>query len=363
MSRQFLTPRKMHILRCMGSKFNVKFQRAPLKFHTKFWTHTPQNMHFTVLYFCVWVTISLNCDVMGPSETGPRSARPWQWLNQMFGYQCSSSSLAAWMTRGWDLVLLLRIQRRVQVLPLLQHCSIKPYVWWRHNGARFNIYKYIFLFIAVQLSIVEPFSFIKTNVKVITGGLNQKSTSDEHNFSNKLILNVFIWHCSCYYSFNCFCFVLFVCVFVITSWWCKYKHAYFCLENLHFNNDNSNYPVLSSIIYLPVSYMWLLTWSKIKHTPFEIQQILFLKIKHLYFTSIIVTAGNLIETRKLLTHHSNLRFSYIYMHTIYTYWERAKTKDKKKKERKKKYTAIWLESLLTKEGPMVDVMFMHLPIV
>ena len=37
---------KMHILRCMGSKFCVKFQRCPLKFNTKFWTHTPQNMHF-----------------------------------------------------------------------------------------------------------------------------------------------------------------------------------------------------------------------------------------------------------------------------------------------------------------------------
>ena len=38
---------KMHILRCMGSKFCAKFQRCPLKFHTKFWTYTPQNMHFT----------------------------------------------------------------------------------------------------------------------------------------------------------------------------------------------------------------------------------------------------------------------------------------------------------------------------
>ena len=28
--------RKMHILRRMGSKFCVKFQRSPLKFHTKF---------------------------------------------------------------------------------------------------------------------------------------------------------------------------------------------------------------------------------------------------------------------------------------------------------------------------------------
>ena len=61
----------MHILRFMGSKFCVKFQRAPLKFHTKFWTHTPQNVHFTVLFFCVWVTISLNCDVISLSGTGP----------------------------------------------------------------------------------------------------------------------------------------------------------------------------------------------------------------------------------------------------------------------------------------------------
>ena len=76
----------MHILRCMGSKFCVKFQRSPLKFHTKFWTHTPQNMHFTVSYFCVWVTISLNCDVISLSETGPSIGlvpvsfwHCWQW--------------------------------------------------------------------------------------------------------------------------------------------------------------------------------------------------------------------------------------------------------------------------------------------
>ena len=77
----------MHILRCMGSKFCVKFQRAPLKFHTIFWTHTPQNIYFTVLYFCVWVTISLNYDVINLSETGPwwyiESAHQqlWYWLS------------------------------------------------------------------------------------------------------------------------------------------------------------------------------------------------------------------------------------------------------------------------------------------
>ena len=46
-SQRKITVGKMHILRCMGSKFCVKFQRAPLKFHTRFWTHSPQNMHFT----------------------------------------------------------------------------------------------------------------------------------------------------------------------------------------------------------------------------------------------------------------------------------------------------------------------------
>ena len=63
----------MHILRCMSSKFCVKFQRAPLKFH-KNRTHTPQNMHFTGFYFYVCVTMSLNCDVISLSETGPWSA-------------------------------------------------------------------------------------------------------------------------------------------------------------------------------------------------------------------------------------------------------------------------------------------------
>ena len=61
----------MHILLCVGSKFCVKFQRAHLKFHTKFSTHTPQNMHFTVFYFYMWFTTSLNCDVISLSETGP----------------------------------------------------------------------------------------------------------------------------------------------------------------------------------------------------------------------------------------------------------------------------------------------------
>ena len=49
----------------------MKFQRAPLKFHTKFGTYTLQNVHFTDLNGCLWFTISLNCDVISVSETGP----------------------------------------------------------------------------------------------------------------------------------------------------------------------------------------------------------------------------------------------------------------------------------------------------
>ena len=41
---------KMPILRCLGSKLCVRFQRCPLKFYTKFCTHTQQNMHLTRCY-------------------------------------------------------------------------------------------------------------------------------------------------------------------------------------------------------------------------------------------------------------------------------------------------------------------------
>ena len=61
----------MNILRCMASRFYVKFQRAPLKLHTKFWTHTPQSMHFTNFCFWVWFTIYFNYDVISLSELGP----------------------------------------------------------------------------------------------------------------------------------------------------------------------------------------------------------------------------------------------------------------------------------------------------
>ena len=51
----------------LGSKFCVKFQRAPLKLHTAFWTHAPQNMHFIDFDVRVCFTISLKCDVISLS--------------------------------------------------------------------------------------------------------------------------------------------------------------------------------------------------------------------------------------------------------------------------------------------------------
>ena len=66
----------MHNLRRMGSKFCAKLQRTSLKFHTKFFTHTPQNRHFICFNFCVWFSIYFNCDVIGPSEKAPCSLTP-----------------------------------------------------------------------------------------------------------------------------------------------------------------------------------------------------------------------------------------------------------------------------------------------
>ena len=57
-----------------GFKILCEISKGTFEISHKIWTHTPQNMHFTVLIFCVWVTISLNCDVISLSKTGPCNA-------------------------------------------------------------------------------------------------------------------------------------------------------------------------------------------------------------------------------------------------------------------------------------------------
>ena len=60
---------KMHIWRCMGLQFFVKFQRCPLKFHTKF-----EPIHRII---CIvrgvkiwWLMLSTRYDILSFSETG-----------------------------------------------------------------------------------------------------------------------------------------------------------------------------------------------------------------------------------------------------------------------------------------------------
>ena len=43
---KFLPANKIHIFQCMGKIFCVEFQRYPLKFHTKYLTHTLKDMIF-----------------------------------------------------------------------------------------------------------------------------------------------------------------------------------------------------------------------------------------------------------------------------------------------------------------------------
>ena len=77
----------MHILWCLDSKLCGKFQRCPLKFNAKFWTHAQQNMHFGLDCNCLMMTHVLkgilavfilrgvkkltNYDILSLSEKGP----------------------------------------------------------------------------------------------------------------------------------------------------------------------------------------------------------------------------------------------------------------------------------------------------
>ena len=113
----------MHILRCMGSKFCGKFQRVPLKFHTNFGTHIPQNMHFIDFNVCVLLMISLNCDVISLSETGPRSSNELQRLD-------FKSLQLIWRSGPIDFIYGGEIFKRFAV------------TWWWTPMAEFIIYIY-----------------------------------------------------------------------------------------------------------------------------------------------------------------------------------------------------------------------------
>ena len=66
---------KIHIFQCMGKLFCVKFQRVPLKFHTKYLTHALKNIIFT---YCWNFKRSWISELTSVCETQPRIPRIMQ---------------------------------------------------------------------------------------------------------------------------------------------------------------------------------------------------------------------------------------------------------------------------------------------
>ena len=87
---------KTHILRFVGSKFCVKFERRPLKVHKKIWTQTAQNVHFTRCSKCyIYITVMtpqvLVRRAPGPLLTSPpastvRAVKLDMFCVHIFGY-------------------------------------------------------------------------------------------------------------------------------------------------------------------------------------------------------------------------------------------------------------------------------------
>ena len=170
----------MHILRCMGSKFCVKFQRAPLKFRTKFWTHTPQNMHFTVFSFRVWVTISLNCDVISLSETGP-----WR----VFLDKLHESTKNRWYVHN-----------------NMKHMSVFMMTSWQGNIFRIAGLCYRTPPVTVRLSSKQ------TNKQRVLMHRHQ-GWNVRHGLCHIYMRYVYI------YIWVVYSFCLFCCLFIIVTWW------------------------------------------------------------------------------------------------------------------------------------------------
>ena len=74
---------KMHILRCMRSKFCVKFQRCPLKFQAFTQYFEPVHSKICVLWGVKIWQLVISYDILSRSETGPwtakRSCEPVNW--------------------------------------------------------------------------------------------------------------------------------------------------------------------------------------------------------------------------------------------------------------------------------------------
>ena len=106
----------MHISWCMGSTLCQKFQRPTLKFCTKFRTHTLQNKHFIVFYFCM--SCELQYIWIVKTQALVRRAPDYLYVWFDINDTCANiiNKLAAWYS-GVDIGICFRIQWYVEIKP------------------------------------------------------------------------------------------------------------------------------------------------------------------------------------------------------------------------------------------------------
>ena len=76
------TSHKLHIFQCMGKIFCVEFQRAPLKFHTKYFTHTLKDMIFLQCWkFTSSQIYKLVCIFDTPQQHKLTRYQAWLWVD------------------------------------------------------------------------------------------------------------------------------------------------------------------------------------------------------------------------------------------------------------------------------------------
>ena len=82
----FLPINKIYIFQCMGKIFCVEFQRAPLKFHTKFLTHTLKDAIF--IQRSCYIILHESCDC--PSATTTKTVQQKDLHNDRSSAQYAS---------------------------------------------------------------------------------------------------------------------------------------------------------------------------------------------------------------------------------------------------------------------------------
>ena len=83
---------KIHIFQCMGEIFCVEFQRYPLKFHTKYQTHTLKDIIFIQYWNFKALRFMSSYAFLKRPLLKKRSVWPrdWDWINSLCPGRCGS---------------------------------------------------------------------------------------------------------------------------------------------------------------------------------------------------------------------------------------------------------------------------------